>query len=335
MRAIVQTVFGGPDVLHFADTPRPEPGPRDLLVRVAAVSVNPVDAKVRGGGPAGQPVPGGWRTVGWDAAGVVEAVSSDVTGFAPGDEVYFAGDITRPGSYAEYVCVDERIAAPKPATLSFAEAAAIPLTALTAWEALFEQLRVGAGAENRDRTLLVVGGGGGVGSIAVQIARRVAGLYTVATASRPESAAFARHMGADGVIDHTADLAEQLDAMHMRRADYIFTTARLGNMAQLAAALRPLGAVCAILGGEEAKALDVSALYPLRATLTFELMFTRPRLGVEPERQGRILRRVADLLDQGVLRTTMTQELSWEQAQEAHRQIETGHTVGKIVLTLP
>ena len=332
MKAIVQTVYGGPEVLHFADVAQPSPGPHDLLVQVKAISVNPVDAKQRGGGAAGSAVPEPPKIIGWDAAGVVAAVGSDVRLFAVGDEVFFAGDITRPGCYAEYVAVDERIVGRKPRTLTFAEAAAVPLTALTAWEGLIETLDATNPAHGRPKTVLVVGGAGGVGSIAIQIARQVCGLQVVATASRPESAEFCRSLGADGVIDHTRDFVPQLRTLGLDGVHYIFSTARLGNFAQLVASLKPLGKICVILGGEEAKALDVSGLFPIRGTLAFELMFTRPRVGVEPERQGQILDRVAGLLDRGILRTTMTRLVSWGDIQDAHRAIESGHTLGKIVL---
>ena len=332
MKAIVQDVYGGPEVLHFAEAPDPELRPRDLLVRVKAVSVNPVDAKQRASGPAGSPVPNPPKIVGWDAAGVVTAVGAAVTLFQPGDEVYCAGDIARTGSYAELLAVDERIVGRKPRNLSFAEAAALPLVSLTAWEALFEQLAIDPlGAPH---PILIVGGAGGVGSVATQIARRVAGLHVVATASRPESSAYARRMGADDLIDHTLDFAPQVQALGLPGFDYIFSTASLANFGQLVSVLNPLGKICVILAGPEAQALDVSGLMRIRGTLTWELMFTRPAAGVEMERQGRILNRVADLVEQGVLVSTMTQQHSWREVQAVHRQIATVHTVGKIVLTI-
>jgi NADPH2:quinone reductase len=335
MQAIVQEVYGGPEVLHFATVPKPQPGPRDLLVRVRAVSVNPVDAKTRWrGGAPGTPVPNPPQILGWDGAGVVEAVGGEVSLFKGGDEVYFAGDITRPGSYAEFVAVDERIVGRKPQNLSFEEAVAIPLTALTAWEALLETMRAEGGAGESPCTALIIGGGGGVGSIAIQIARQVCGLYVVATASRPESEAYCRQMGADGVINHRQELAPQLKDLGVRGADYILTCAGLDNFAQLVAALNPLGEICSILGSQAATALDVSGLFQIRGRLSFELMFTRPRLGVEPEKQGQILNRVADLLDQGILVTTMTRMMPWDEVQQAHQAIETGHTVGKMVLSV-
>jgi NADPH:quinone reductase-like Zn-dependent oxidoreductase len=181
---------------------------------------------------------------------------------------------------------------------------------------------------------LVVGGAGGVGSVATQIARRVAGLRVVGTASRPESTAYAARMGANDIIDHTLDFASQVEALGLPGFDYIFSTASLANFGQLVSVLNPLGKICVILAGPEAQALDVSGLMRIRGTLTWELMFTRPVTGVEMERQGRILNRVADLVEQGVLVSTVTQVHSWRAVQTAHRQIATVHTVGKMVLTI-
>jgi len=277
-------------------------------------------------------VPGGVQILGWDAAGIVAAVGSDVANFKLGDEVYFAGDITRPGSYAQFVAVDERIVGHKPTTLSFEEAAAIPLTALTAWEGMIETMDAQRGRGPVPRTILIVGGAGGVGSIATQIARQVCGLRVIATASRPETIAFCRTMGAHDVINHHQDFVPQLAALGLSGVDYIFSTAPLDNFPQLVASLNSLGKICVILGGDPAMALDVSGLFSKRGSLAFELMFTRPRDGVEPERQGAILNRVADLLDRGTLITTATDIRPWSDVQAAHQAIESGHTIGKIVL---
>lgn len=335
MRAIVQEVYGGPDVLHFADVPLPQLRARDVLVRVAAISVNPVDAKTRSGGPGGQPVPDGPLILGWDAVGEVVALGPEAQRFGLGDKVYFAGDRTRAGSYAQYVAVDERIVGPRPRTLTDAQAAAVPLVALTAWEGLLESLQADRGdAGLGTHVCLIVGGAGGVGSLAIQIAKLVCGLTVVATASRRESADYCRELGADAVIDHTQPLAEQLRELGHAGADYIFSTAAPAGFAQWVAALNPLGKICCIVGGPELAHLDVSPLFPLRGTLSFELMFTRPRTGVDLEKQGAILHRVADLLDAGVLRSTVSHVLPWEQVQEAHRRIESGHTLGKIVMVV-
>lgn len=337
MKAIVQSVYGGPEVLHFAKVGIPQLRPHDVLVRVMAVSVNPVDAKQRAGGAPGTPVPNPPKIVGWDAAGIVEAVGPKATLFQVGDPVYFAGDITRSGSYAEFVAVDERIVGRKPSSLSFEEAAAVPLVALTAWEGLIEMIQADRGdAGTGQRVCLIVGGGGGVGSMAIQIAKQFCKLRVIATASRRESAEFCQQMGADLVINHSGDhsgaLVDELTRNQFSGADYIFSTARLSNFAQLASALNPMGKICCILGGEEAKHLDVSSLYPIRGTLAFELMFTRSRTGIGLERQGQILNWVAELLDQKVLVTNLKRVLPWSAVEEAHRAIEGGHTVGKIVM---
>ena len=334
MNAIGQNVYGGPDVLEFMTLPRPEPRPGDVLVRVRATSVNPVDGKVRRGGPAGQPVPGAPLILVWDGAGEVVQMGNAAGRFKVGDEVYFAGDITRPGAYAEFVAVDERIVARKPASLSFAEAAAVPLVALTAWEALVETMGLHNRQAGAGRTLLIMGGAGGVGSMAIQVARHVCGLTVIATASRPASSDYCRQMGADAVIDHTADLAVQLKRLGLDGVDYVLNTAELSNFPQLVEVLNPLGHICSIVTGQAGKSLDVTGLTPKRGTLSFELMFVRPRLDVEPEKQGQILDQVAGLLDEGVLVGTASQVMDWTDVQQAHEAIETGHTIGKIVLTV-
>ncbi len=331
MKAIVQTEYGDPDVLHFTTVPMPALQPRDILIRVRAIGVNPVDTKRRRGGGGVLPAP---QIVGWDAAGVVEALGSEAPRFKTGDEVYLAGDATRQGCYAEFVAVDERIVGHKPKRLTFTEAAAVPLTALTACESFFEQMGLEPEPISSARTMLIVGGAGGVGSIATQIAKRVCGLRVIATASRPASADFCRQMGADAVIDHSGDLAAQLRELAISGVDFILNCAALTNFPQLASVLNPLGTICCILGGPAAQALDVSGLVAKRGTLTFELMFTRPRLNLEPEKQGAILDRVADWLDRQVLVTTLTRVMDWNEVREAHRAIETGHTLGKIVLNV-
>jgi NADPH2:quinone reductase len=344
MKAIVQDVYGGPDVLYRAEVPRPTPGSQDLLVRVAAVAINPVDSKVRRGGKAGEPVPDAPKILGWDAAGVVEAVGEDVSLFAVGDEVFFAGDIGRPGSYAEYVAVDERIVGRKPRTLGYEEAAAIPLTALTAWEALAENMGIAPDGIPQDSIsqdsvpkeawLLIVGGAGGVGSIAIQIAKKLCRVYVAATASRPESTQRCTDLGADIVLDHSQPLAPQMQAAGLVGFDFIFTTATLDNFADLASVLNPLGHICAIQGGPAAESVNVGLLMGKRGIFSYELMFTRPATGVEPEKQGQILNRVADLIDDGTLQTTLHRTLSWDDVQDAHREIDTEHTMGKIVMTV-
>jgi zinc-binding alcohol dehydrogenase family protein len=332
MKAIVQQVYGDASVLHFEEVGPPQPRPRDLVVRVKAISVNPVDAKVRSGGSEGEPVPNPPLILGWDGAGIVEAVGEQVRSFQIRDEVFFAGDITRPGCYAELVAVDERIVGHKPKRLDFGEAAAIPLTALTAWEGLIETMRL---KEKVGDSILIVGGGGGVGSIAIQIAKQICGLQVIATASRPESVAFSREMGATFLLDHREDLQSQLRSVERTgKVPYVFSTAELTNFVQLVELLAPLGHICVILGGEPAQGLDVSGLFAIRGSLSFEFMFCRPRYDAQPEKQGAILNEVSRLLDEGILRSTITDTTSWRDVQEAHRRIESSHSVGKMVMTV-
>ncbi|CAG1021846.1 alcohol dehydrogenase [Methylococcales bacterium] len=329
MKAIVQTEYGGPEVLHFADIPITPLQPRDLLVRVKACAVNPVDAKRRRGGVGSLPSP---KILGFDGVGIVEQVGPEVSLFHVGDNVFFAGDATRQGCYAEIVAIDERIVGHKPKTLDFAQAAAIPLTGLTAWEAFFEQMHLVPEPASNKGTLLIFGGAGGVGSIAIQIAKRVTGLRVIATASRSASIDYCRRRGADDVINHTLELAPQLHALGLDGVDYILNNDEVTNIPQLAAVLNPFGTICCIVGGDAAKSVDASLVFAKRGTLTFELMFARSRLKIEMERQGQILNRLAELLDQKILVSTMAQRMDWKDIQQAHRLIESGHTLGKIVL---
>jgi zinc-binding alcohol dehydrogenase family protein len=335
MKAVGQIIYGGPEVLQFMDVPQPTLRAGDLLVRVHAFAINPVDTQWRRGDQLGMPVDNPPQIVGWDAAGVVTKTDARATHFKVGDEVYFAGDSTRQGCYAEYAAVDERIVAYKPQKLSFAEAAAVPLTALTAWEAFFENMGISLKPSVPAHTLLIVGGAGGVGSMAIQIAKRVAGLYVIATASRTASSEYCKKMGADAVIDHTQNLEPQLKALGVDGVDYILNAATSPKFPQLVKILNPLGKICTITRDDDAlKTLDVNELFSKRVTLTFELMFTRPRLSIEPEKQGQILAQIAELLDQQVLINTLTQVMDWHEIQRAHQLIESGHTLGKIVLNV-
>ena len=220
MKAIALTRYlpiDDPQSLVDIELPQPKPGAHDLLVRVEAVSMNPVDTKVRAPKPQVEAQP---KVLGYDAAGVVEAVGDGVTLFKPGDAVWYAGDITRSGSNAQYQLVDERIVGRKPANFDFANAAALPLTAITAWELLFQRMRFDADGADRGRSLLIIGGAGGVGSIAIQLARR-AGLVVIATASRPETIEWCIQMGAQHVIDHRQPLKPQLQALGFSEVDAI------------------------------------------------------------------------------------------------------------------
>ncbi len=323
------------DALVDIEMERPRPGPRDLVVKVEAVSVNPVDTKVRRGtDPGGTP-----KVLGFDAAGTVAEVGSHVALFKPGDAVWYAGSNARPGTNSEYHAVDERIVGRKPARLDFAEAAALPLTALTAWELMFDRIGVGQGPNADRRSLLIVGAAGGVGSIAIQLARALTGLTVIATASRPETVAWVRELGAHHVIDHKQPLAPQLAGLGFPSVDIV--TAYVGTGAhasELAAIVAPEGHLGMIEGEGLASFSreDFGTLFRNCVGIHPELMFIRSRLGLPTIiRQHEILNAVADLVDAGKVRTTMTRRLSPISAatlREAHVAVETGSMIGKIVV---
>ncbi|MCA1941285.1 MAG: zinc-binding alcohol dehydrogenase family protein [Caenispirillum bisanense] len=334
MRAVAYTTAGpltadGP--LVDVELPRPEPRGRDLLVRVEAVSVNPVDTKVRASTSA---EPGQHKVLGWDASGVVVVVGSEVTGFAPGDAVWYAGAIDRPGSNAEFHLVDERIVGRKPASIDHAAAAALPLTAITAWETLFDRLRVREPVPGAATAILIVGGAGGVGSVAVQLARRVAGLTVIATASRPETADWVRDLGADHVVDHSRPLAPQVEALGIGAPAYVFaTTGTAGHLADIAQLIAPQGRVAVI---DDPQTLDIMPFKRKSISVHWELMFTRSLFGTpDMAAQGALLTEVAALVDAGTLRSTLSEVLGPIDAatlRRAHALIESGRTRGKLVL---
>lgn len=335
-RAIGQTEFGGPEVLKVVTLPRPACTGSDLLVRMRAVGVNPVDPKARENWNGyGKFQNQDLVVTGWDGAGVVEEVGPEADGrFRVGDEVFFCGNITRRGCNAELALVDSRIVGHKPRSLSFAGAAALPLTTLTAWECLVEGCAMPP--EPRAGTALVVGGAGGVGSMGIQILKRLMGMKVVATASRPESADHCKRMGADAVIDHRKDLKEQLAALGIAGADVVLDTHDPNdNYPAVAAVLAPLGKICCIL--PMSKPVDLSGLFAIRGSLIFELVFSRVLFGVEVKRQGAILDRVSALMDEGKLATTLVTELPWtvEGVVAAHRLSDSGRTIGKTVLVMP
>lgn len=306
----------------------PDPGPHDLLVDVRAVSVNPVDTKVRRGFDPADTGPSG-RVLGFDAAGVVAAVGEAVSAYAVGDEVYYAGSIARPGSNAGLQLVDERVVGHKPSTLDFAQAAALPLTTITAWETLVDRFRVG---QDSTGTLLVVAGGGGVGSMVIQLARALTGLTVVATASRPESAQWVRDLGAHHVVDHH-DLLAQVREVAPQGVDLVFSPFSEGNVETYAELMNVHGQVVAI---DEPEGLDTLALKQKSQTWHWELMFTRPLFAPEDTSQRDLLDEVARMVDAGTLRTTMTTRLSPitpANLREAHRQLETSGVIGKVVLS--
>jgi NADPH2:quinone reductase len=313
------------------ELPVPQPAGRDLLVRVKAVSVNPVDVKVRAPKSNVETEP---RILGWDAAGVVEATGSDVTLFQVGDEVYYAGDITRPGSNAEYQLVDERIVGRKPRTLSFAEAAALPLTAITAYEAFFDRLQIDQTGRDAGQTLLIIGGAGGVGSIGIQLAKLV-GLEVIATASRSETQRWVRDLGADHVIDHRQPLRPQVDKLGYPWIDYIAIFNNTDQHWDTACDLiTPQGRITSIV--ENSRELKQAELKRKSGTFVWEFMFTRSMFQTpDMVAQHHILDRVSEWIDEGKLRTTLKQtfgQLTAANLKEAHRQIEAGSAVGKVVL---
>jgi NADPH:quinone reductase len=324
------------DHLEAFDIPRPTPEGRDLLVEVRAVSVNPVDYKVAsGGGPGGGGADAGAiKVVGYDAAGVVAETRRETTLFKPGDEVFYAGSIGRQGANMEFHLVDERIVGRKPRSLDFAAAAALPLTSITAWEAMFDRLDVAKSVPGAARAILILGGAGGVGSIAIQLARQLTDLTIMATASRPETVQWAKDMGAHHVIDHKKPLAPQIAALGLNRPAFIFATAPIGGLiADLAELIAPQGRI-ALINGEAA---DLFVFRQKSVSVHFELMFTRPLFQTaDIQAQHRLLNEVADLVDSGRLRSTMRENYGRIDAanlMRAMRFLKTGGAIGKIVLT--
>ena len=319
------------NALIDVDRPKPEPKGRDLLVEIKAVSVNPVDTKVRRNMP---PEPGGQKVLGWDAAGVVTAVGPDATLFKPGDAVFYAGAINRDGTNAEFHLVDERIVGPKPASLDFPQAAALPLTTITAWEAMFDRLDVRRPVPGAANAILIVGGAGGVGSIAIQLARQLTGLTIIATASRQETQDWCRELGAHHVIDHRRPMAEQVEALGIGAPAFVFSTNDTGtHMPEIAALIAPQGRVALI---DDPVSLDVMVLKRKSVSLHWEFMFTRPVFGTaDMQAQHDLLAELSRLVDAGTIRTTLTEVFGTINAanlKRAHALIESGRAKGKIVL---
>lgn len=314
-----------------ASLPEPVAQGRDLLVEVRAVSVNPVDTKVRANVA---PEPGQAKILGWDAAGVVRAVGPEVTLFRPGDRVWYAGSIARQGSYAELQLVDERIVGPMPASLGFAEAAALPLTSLTAWEMLFQRLEIPMGGDAGGKSLLVIGAAGGVGSIIVQLARQLTGLTVTGTASRPQSQDWIRQLGAHHAIDHGQPLSRELDRLGLPKPDYIVSLSHTDqHFAEIAESIAPQGKFGLI---DDPELIDIRLLKRKSASVHWEFMFTRSLYGTaDMAAQHAILRRVAELVDAGTIRSTLNQHFGSINAanlKRAHALIESHQARGKIVL---
>lgn len=321
-----------PGSLVDLDLPEPDYGEQDLLVEVQAIAVNPADTKVRA---SARPSSGTWRILGWDAVGRVLAVGARVAGFKQGDQVFYAGAIDRPGSYAQRQAVDARIAAHAPAVLANEDAAALPLTTLTAWETLFDRLQVEQLVAGAAPALVVIGGAGGVGSMTIQLARALTGLTVIATASRPETVAWVKKMGAHHVIDHRQPLPAQIEALGLGAPAFVFSTTHTDSyLADIVQLIAPQGRIALI---DDPASLDVVPLKRKSLSIHWEFMFTRPLLGtVDIARQQEILRNVAGLADQGKIVTTRTQTLGTINAHNlraAHALLESGHTIGKIVLS--
>jgi zinc-binding alcohol dehydrogenase family protein len=329
MKAVGYRTNGSADVLVDMDVARPvASGAQDLLVAVKAVSVNPVDYKVRS---FEAPPEGGAKILGWDAAGVVVEVGAGVTLFRPGDEVFYAGAMDRPGANSELHVVDERIVGPKPRTLSFEEAAALPLTSITAWEILFDRMRV---ERAKPATLLVIAAAGGVGSVLVQLARQLTHLTVVGTASRKESADFARKMGAHHVIDHRRPFADGMREVGLPSVDYVAAlTTSAESLPWIIDVLRPQGHVTFIDNPE----IGLMPFKRKSLTISWEMMFTRSLFQTDDMiEQHRLLREVAALVDAGKVVTTLARHggpLTATNLAAAHRHLEEGRSIGKTVLT--
>ena len=316
------------------ETEKPVPEGQDILVNVCAISVNPVDTKLRSG--RGQPegkVEKPARVLGWDASGVVESVGANVTLFKPGDEVYYAGDVTRPGSYSEYQLVDERIVGRKPASLSHAQAAALPLTAITAYESLFDRLGIDRDGGDKGRSILIIGAGGGVGSIGIQMARH-AGLQIIATASRPETRDWVTELGADHVINHREDMVSQVKSLGMEHVDYIAIFNDMRHWQAAVELVRPQGDIVSI--DDTNLPMPMEMMKSKAASLHWEFMFARA-MHQTPNmiEQHRLLNWVSDKIDNGTFKTTVTHVISpinAENLRQAHIMVESGTAKGKIVL---
>ena len=315
------------------ELPDPQVSGHDLLVQVKAVSVNPVDCKFRMRTP---PPPGEANVLGWDASGVVQAVGSEVTLFKPGDEVWYAGSIIRPGTNSELHLVDERIVGHKPKSLSHAQAAAMPLTSITAWELLFDRLGVLPGKSYGEQSLLIIGAAGGVGSILIQLARRLTHMTVIATASRAESMEWVHTLGAHHVIDHSKPLAEELRKTGLANVTHVASLTKTDkHYADIVEILAPQGKL-ALIDDPDFSVINIGLLKRKSISLHWELMFTRSLFGTpDMQAQHTLLCEMANLVDAGLIRTTLSEHLGTINAdnlKRAHARIESGKTQGKIVL---
>ncbi|WP_141430516.1 zinc-binding alcohol dehydrogenase family protein [Bacillus sp. 03113] len=321
-----------PESLMDIEIEKPIPTGRDILVEVKAISVNPADVRTRSRKIGGENTP---TILGWDVAGVVEQIGPDCTLFKPGDEVYYAGSLTRPGANSEYHLVDEQIVGKKPNSLDFAQAAALPLTFLTAWEALYERLGISHNEqENQNKTILIIGAAGGVGSIATQLAK-LAGMTVIGTSSRVESSQWAKDLGADFIINHKEDIALQLKEIGFEVVDYIFClNDTAGHWKSMVNSIAPQGKICLIVPAE--KPLDMDVFLFKSVTVVWELMFTKSMYQTKDMiEQHNLLNELANLIDTGKVKTTIGERIQPIHAANlrlVHEKIGTGSTIGKIVL---
>lgn len=320
-----------PDSLIEFEAPEPKLGPKDLLVEVRGVSVNPVDVKVRAMPDLGPPE-GETKIIGYDSAGVVVDAGSEVRTFAIGDEVFYAGDITRPGTNATLQAVDERIVGRKPKSLDFAEAAGLPLTSITAWELLFDSLGLEEGGGN-GQSLLIIGAAGGVGSILTQLAKQLTGLTVVATASRPDTIEWVERMGADHVINHRESLVDQMKDLSIAPRYVASLNGTEGHFPGIVELIEPRGHIALI---DDPKSIDIHSIKPKALSFSWEFMFARSMFQTKDmTKQHELLDRVAELIDDGPLISTVTGNLGTlnaENLKEAHRLQESGRVIGKNVL---
>ncbi len=317
-----------PDSLVEFETSMPEPGPRDLLVEVCGVSINPVDVKVRNRFEPGDSP----KIIGYDAAGIIKKVGSEVRFFKPGDEVFYAGDLNRPGTNAEFQLVDERIVGKKPKSLNFAEAAGFPLTSITAWEILFDSFMLKEG-DGQGEHLLIIGAAGGVGSILIQLAKQLTQLNVIATASRPETVDWVQRMGADAVINHRESLVDQLKALHIEPRYVASLNGTADHFTETVDLIKPRGHIALI---DDPKDLEIHTIKPKALSLSWEFMFARSMFQTKDmDQQHKLLNQVSELIDSGKLKSVVNQnlgKLSAETLSNAHLLQESGKVIGKNVI---
>lgn len=323
------------DALKDIELDKPAPSGRDVLVKISAIAVNPVDYKIR---QRVSPEKGASKVLGWDAVGEIVAVGSQVQQFNVGDRVFYAGDLTRQGSNAEYQLVDERIVGNAPSSLSDSDAAALPLTTITAWELVFEHLAIKkqpvGKVEKTDDLVLVVGAAGGVGSVMLQLLKQLTGATVIATASRDSSKAWVKRLGADYVVDHSQPLSDQIRGLELGEVTHV---ASLNNtdsyIDTYVDVMKPMGKIALI---DDPESLDIKKLKQKSLSLHWEFMFTRAMFATaDMQEQGRLLTEMASLIDNGCINTTVGKHLgkiNAENLMAAHRELESGTAIGKIVL---